>query len=336
MTGLALLRHWRVAVAALGWVAASGLTGCASVATQGAPPPPWDDARFAPEHAVPPPRALMAVDDAMRQYLAQRLKPAQLKTSPQRALLDALYQDGELKLDYDARHTLLSTQAFADRRGNCLSLVLMTAAFAEEMGLEVGFNQVNAPDTWQSKGNLLLRSGHVNLNLSRSARLDRAGYDPERALTVDFLPGQDLRALHMQRIPVTRVLAMYYNNRAAELLADGHLAPAYWHARAGLAQDPGFDGLRNTLGVVYLRAGALHLAASTFEQLLARQGDDGDALSNLAVVRDAQGRHAEALGLRARRPMGSAPPAEPAPVRRQGLAALKSPDKLRSGLPDLN
>jgi hypothetical protein len=45
-------------------------------------------------------------------------------------LFDALYGNGRLRLDYDSAMTRNATEAFAARSGNCLSLVLMTAAFA--------------------------------------------------------------------------------------------------------------------------------------------------------------------------------------------------------------
>ncbi len=52
--------------------------------------------------------------------------------------------------------------------------------------------------------------------------------------------------------------------------------------------------------MVYRRSGRLALAASVFEQLLVRQGDDPGVLANLALWRRDQGRLAEAAALQAR------------------------------------
>ena len=57
-------------------------------------------------------------------------------------------------------------EAFADRQGNCLSLVVMTAAFAKALGLPLQFNQARLDDSWSLQGDLLLASGHVNLTLT--------------------------------------------------------------------------------------------------------------------------------------------------------------------------
>lgn len=171
-------------------------------------------------------------------------------------------------------------------------------ASAGRLGLSGQFNEVDTAQSWTVRGDLLLRSHHVNLSL-----VDPRAAGPRGALlslTVDFPPGVDLQRVRMRPIELPRVLAIYYNNRAAETLAAGHVGEAYWLVRAALMQDPAFTPAHNTLGVVYRRSGRLALAASVFEQLLARQGDDPGVLANLALLRRDQGRLAEAAALRAR------------------------------------
>ena len=69
------------------------------------------------------------------------------------ALLEALYTQGELRLEYDARRTRTAAEAFDARMGNCLSLVIMTAAFATEMQLQVRFQDVLGIvfDSWDER-----------------------------------------------------------------------------------------------------------------------------------------------------------------------------------------
>jgi hypothetical protein len=52
-------------------------------------------------------------------------------------LLEALYNGSKtgLKLDYDASYTRNAAETYRDRAGNCMSLVIMTAAFAKELGM---------------------------------------------------------------------------------------------------------------------------------------------------------------------------------------------------------
>lgn len=303
------------------------LAGCAG--TGPAAPPAVDavqallaDADFGPPHPVPPPAQVLAVDEAMRAHLARRLPGTDRRAIRPRRLLEALYERNELLLEYDGRLTRDAAQAFADRRGNCLSLVLMTAAFARELGLEVQFNEVDTREPWVLQGDLALRSHHVNLTLV-DGRLP-AQHTAALALTVDFIPGVDLRQVRMRPIELPRVMAMYYNNRAAETLAEGRVAEAYWLARAAVLQDPGFAPGHNTLGVVYRRAGRLDLAAAVFEALLAHQGEAPGVLANLASVRQAQGRDDEAAALRQR--LARVEPGNPVPAE-VGPQAL-APDLL--------
>lgn len=298
----------RPALWALWLVGLSALQACATPEA-GAPPPAvvWADARFAaPEAGVLAPAALLSADAPMRQYLAghPRLGPRGLGDAVPLAqrLVQALSTPGELQLLYDERPpTRAAAEAFAERRGNCLSLVLMTAALARELGLRVEFNQVGTLALWRHEGDIALRSHHVNLSLESPMQRQLRGYASGAAWLVDFVPGQDLRRLPLQPISLARVQAMYYNNRAAELLAEGALAAAYWHLRQGLALDAAHDDSRNTLGVLYLRAGLLDQADATLAQVLQRVPTQTSALTNLALVREAQGRPDEARALRARR-----------------------------------
>ena len=313
-----------IAIAMLLWLA-----GCAS-----APPPPpvshlLDDALF--NHPARPDDAdaAMALDGPMRAYLAGTLARGVLQKGKARALTESLYghnvnndqnvsnghsgrsgQAGNgappaLRLDYDASSTRTAAQAFAARSGNCLSLVLMTAAFAREMGLEVQFQSAQLDEAFSRNGDLTLRSGHVNLLLSPRVTTARwqslpHGSDPDR-LQIDFLPASELQGLRSQPISESTVQAMFMNNRAAEALARRETAQAYAWAREALQRDPGFWPALNTLGVVYQRAGHLEPAAQAYEQLLSHRPADVATMWNLAQVRAAQGRDDEARRWTARR-----------------------------------
>src|SRR5439155_1542835 len=81
----------------------------------------------------------------------------------------------------------------------------------------------------------------------------RTLYDAAELMTIDFLPGAEMRALRTKPIDEQTIVAMYMNNRAAEALVRGRLDDAYWLAREAMRQSPGYRGSYNTLGVVYRR-----------------------------------------------------------------------------------
>lgn len=263
---------------------------------------------------------IFALSEPMKQYLRSEMAVHLRRKGPIYGLLDALYEKGELKLDYEASITRNAAQAFADRAGNCLSLVIMTAAFAKELGLQVRFQSAYLEEAFSRSSNLLLRSGHVNLSLGRNF-VDARGSPYENPLTIDFLPPEELRGLRVHEIPERTVVAMFLNNRAVEALVEHRLDDAYWLARAAVDRQPSFVGALNTLGVVYLRRGHFVPAAATFARVLEAEADHKPALANLARTYARLGRKEESLALYDR--LARLEPDPPYSFFNQGLAAMK-------------
>ncbi len=303
------------------------LAGCASLA----PAPP--EALLHDHLFDQPPRpadadAVLALSPPMLAHLqalrSQVGRPADLPL----ALGESLYKPGGLQLDYDASVTRNAAQAFAARSGNCLSLVVMTAAMAGALGVEVGFQEVQSGDLFRREGDLTLRTGHVNLVLGERARAQAWRHvNPElvrRQLVIDFLPQETARGLPAVPITPQRVLAMFMNNRAVESLLAQQPATAYAWAREALHADPGFAAAYNTLGVVYQRGGHLAQAAAVYERVLALDDRQVAAMGNLAQVRHGQGREAEALAWEQRRQ--ALEPVAPFHFLMLGQAALAAQD----------
>jgi Tfp pilus assembly protein PilF len=303
----------------------SVLTACASAPTP-PPKPAWQllhDERFAAVAPVLQAGEVFALSDNMKHYAATQLATVASRHDPRRALIDALYRPDQLRLSYDAGATRSAAQAFDARAGNCLSLVIMTAAFAKHMGLPVQYQTVLVEDTVNRSGDLVMLSGHVNLVMGRLPSVVRGG-ELEASLTIDFLPQQDLRGQRVQSISEATVVAMFMNNRAAEALADGRLDESYGWARQAVLHDPGFLASHNTLGVVYLRSGLLKEAEEVLRYVLARDGRSTTALSNLVRVLEVAGRLEEAHPLALR--LAELQPYPPFHFLDLGRAALQAGD----------
>lgn len=279
---------------------------CACTTPVSAPPPmaEFQDQLFnkAGGQAPPLPAQIIATDEAMRQMLNQKVKHS-LQTDVRRALYDAI-RFNDLKLEYDADKTKTSTEAFHSRSGNCLSLVLMTAALAKELGLNVHYQNVIADENWDRAGSLQFSIGHVNLILGQRSSMPAFNFrdlrNPDNYLVIDFLSADQAVLQKTEEISEQRVLAMYYNNRAVELMAQNQLDQAYWFSRAAIAQDPGFIPAQNTLGVIYRQHGDLKLAQTVFERLLQNTPDNTTTLNNLKSTLNASGQFAAAGQIQAR------------------------------------
>lgn len=275
-------------------------TGLVLGACASAPAPPaaigslFDDDAFAPPSVRIDPAEALALSAPMKRYLDEQIAPRLHRGSLNNSLIDALYTRGQLQLAYDAERTRSAAEAFDARAGNCLSLVLMTAAFARELGVAVRFQEAVGHETWARDGNLVMVAGHVNLALGvrpGAWRLNEPGAD---WVTVDFLPNVDLQRQRVWPIDEARVVAMYMNNRSAEALAGGRVDDAYWWARAAVERDPRFHSAHNTLGVVYLRRGLTGRAEAALRSALALDADNPQVLGNLVQVLQRLGRDDEA------------------------------------------
>jgi Tfp pilus assembly protein PilF len=287
-----MLRRWAVCGVTL------ALAACAAapVAPEPPRPPPglFEDAAFGVPRHAPDPQAVFALSPAMRKYVDEDIAGLLRQLGRQRGLADALHSKAHLRLEYDAELTRTAADAFDARAGNCLSLVVMTAALAKHLELPVTFQALTGQETWSRSGDLSIVNGHVNITLAKRP-LDRLNaYDADTLLRIDFaaLPIGRGQALHV--ISEATVLSMFMNNRAAEYLVRGAVDDAYAHAREAVRQDPTYAGAYNTLGVVYARRGLAGAAERAYREALVRDGQHKPALQNVARLLEGQGRAVEA------------------------------------------
>jgi len=306
-------------------------SACCVLAACATPPGPravvpevlFDDALFGPPTEPVGAERIFALSADMRDYVQTAMAPLVRKHGAQGALVEALYGKGQLKLEYESAVTRNAAEAFEARSGNCLSLVIMTAAFARELGLQVRYQSAYLEETWTRRGDLLLKSGHVNITLGQRIG-DYTASPLQLSLTIDFLPPEELRNLRTIEIRESLVAAMFMNNRAVEALVRGRLDDAYAWAREAVRADPWFLAAQNTLGVVYLRRGALAQAGAAFEHVLAADPKHTRALANQAEVASRSGRDDEAARLRAR--LAQLEPEPPLHFFNLGMAAMQRED----------
>jgi len=297
------------------------------------PPPPaiapvalFDDAAFAPSTEPIDPADVFKLTPEMQAYIDREIQPIARTKGLRTALTDALYTRSKLQLEYEASTTRNASEAFEARQGNCLSLVIMTGAFAQAMGLEVTFQQVTIDEMWSRTGDLYFMSGHVNLQLEHAFADKSSKFDRYSVYTIDFMPPPDTVGMHVHPISEQTVLAMYMNNRAAEALVAGQVDNAYWRAREAVRLDPKFLSAYNTLAVIYMRHGDAAHAHAVLDAALARVPDNPRMLANDAQALRKLGRVPEAAALEAR--LAKIEPYPPFFFYNRGEAALKAGDFL--------
>lgn len=274
--------------------------------------------------------AIFALSDEMNQYIQAGFRKDIDTKGLREGLFEALGKRAEMKIEYDATVTKNAAETFHTRSGNCLSLVIMTSAFAKHLGIDVTYQEVQAPTTWSRYGGLQFASGHVNIVLGK--RNDtfngwRIGQNLSagETLIIDFQPSDQLQGERAYPIDEKRVTAMFLNNRAAELISEQQLDLAYWYVREAILQDPWFTSALNTLGVLYQNTGHLLQAEQAYRQILASERNV-NTMHNLINLLQQEQRDGEALTLKAE--LARIQPVPPFHFLDQGIKAMNQADYL--------
>lgn len=274
------------------------LGGCA---TTQAPPPDTSglmaDALFDPPTETVTTEGLFTASPAMREYLHSTDFRRMSQRGGALGLIDALYTRGQLQLEYDSTATRSAAQTFESKSGNCLSLLIMTASFARELGLHASFQTVLSSDNWTRSGDLYLSNMHVNVALGRPSSRMNGLDDTSGFLMVDFLPPEEMKGFRVRPVDEDMVVAMYLNNRAAEALSEHRLVDAYWWARKAVAEHPSYTPAINTLAVVYQQRGHMELAEKAYRFALAQEPDSDVVMYNLVPLLAHVGKQAESQQL---------------------------------------
>lgn len=271
-------------------VVALSVCACAGRQPPGERPELFVDALFGPRPVLAEGDELFALDEPMLSYLRQSLARRSQRVGSRLALAEALRTD--LRLDYETTLTRTAAQAFEERAGNCLSLVLLAGAFAKQLDIPVIYQSVRGFDSWSRSDGITFLNEHVNLVLGLQPEPGRTVLF-ERPLTIDFVAPEDLPRQRTRPISEATLVAMFMNNRAAESLVNGEVRYAYWWARAAIEHDPSFRGAYNTLGVVYMRHGALPESERVLRFAYESEPGNAPVLANLVKLMSRQGRLGE-------------------------------------------
>lgn len=245
--------------------------------------------------AVPTAEALFALDPEFERQLRSP-EWQQLPTARRLdRLLATLYGPAREPFLYDTSGSTAAAETWRRRRGDCISLAVLTYAAARALGLPAQLQEVQVPRVLERRGRYDYVNFHVNVRV-RVASRDPMESPHTRDVTIDFDP-ETANAPRGRPIGEAAILARYANNIGVGLLARGDRAAAYAHLRAALAADPDFGGTYVNLAVLAREEGATAAAERWLREALARGDEHGTALAALHELLVAEGRMADAQPL---------------------------------------
>lgn len=211
-------------------------------------------------------------------------------------LLDAVFQpvsEGGMGLGmvYDNSRTRTVEEVWKERRANCLSLTAFFVAACKASGIEAKYAEPINTNRWKRSGNLVRLERHV-VTLIPMPPLDDA--------VADFLP-QLRRRMGSYLVTIlseARFRALFYSNRAVEMLDQGLKDQALAQAKLAVSTDPTSSMGWNTQGVVQQALGNGSESEACYRRAIALEPRDGTPVGNMEQLCRSQGRFEEALRFR--------------------------------------
>ncbi len=233
--------------------------------------------------------SIFALHDEALYFVSKRLMPISDDSERMKQLVKYIFDRTDFNLLYNSSANTNASDTFDKRAANCLSLSIMTYALAEAAGLNISFQEIVIPEYWTRQNGYSALNGHVNLKFSRAIRPGRSVIVAP-SIEVDFDPLSPKEKFPTRIISKNRVIAMFYNNKAAQALVEKNFARAYTYLTASFKADNLFIPSWNNLGVLYRQTGNAPQAELTYKMALKLNPNDLQLKENLAILYESTGR----------------------------------------------
>ena len=228
---------------------------------------------------------ILATDDSMRAFVADLLQ-IRNKAGRLRRLLQRMRDSGYFEIGYDAYSNLSAREAFAEKRGNCLSYTSLLIALAREVGLDASYQNVDVPPDYDSVNGMVVLIKHVNARVD-----DIPGRGP---VTLEF-SRKYANGIHDRHVVGDRFAAgLHYSNLAFSDGMAGDERGSFVYLRKAIEVAPDNPDFWTNLGVFYARRGHFDHAIAGYSRALGLDGDHRPAIRGLANAYAALGQDARA------------------------------------------
>lgn len=232
-------------------------------------------------------------DEAMIAFVDKHIMVNDSKYRKAEKLLKAIFDKQGISLDYQSNANLTAQQTFHQKRANCLSLTIMSYTLAKLANIDIEFQQVEIPEYWIRQQDYSLLAEHINLLIPPERQTDTRIIYGSDTLEIDFDPFTRKKLFDKHIIDKNTVLAMYYNNKAAQAMIDEHFTTAYAYLKQATKSDPNYSSAWANLGLLYRFNDEFDAAKQVYEHAISLDGNNLNVQSNLAVLLSVMGMHEE-------------------------------------------
>ena len=180
--------------------------------------------------------------------------------------------------------TYNSSTAMRLNKWNCMSLAVLTTAYANLLGLDLSYRHISTLPIFTQKDNVILSSSHVQTLIHDPSFVakDNLFYFSTPAIVIDYFPSEGNRT--GRKFSLDTFLAMYYKNIAADALTDKNLNRSFLYAIKAYHYDTENIETINLLAVIHRRSGDLKTAESIYKAGLNKGEPSIALLSNYIML----------------------------------------------------
>lgn len=200
------------------------------------------------------------------------------------ALTRFIFDEDGLHMQYqsDATHTV--AESFQSRRADCLGFTLLAVTLARASGLRATGQELDQVMARDVSADTLVQINHANTAIETDGR----------HFVIDVAADVVLAASAPHAVSDAHLLAMYYNNRAMDLMMQDKPDAADAWLQAALRADGNYANLWNNAGALAQRRGDAVAAERDFLHALNLSPKHSGALFNLIGLYRQIGRNAQA------------------------------------------
>ena len=213
-----------------------------------APFPELDNSHFVFQ-SVPTPDKLFALNDEQKEQFIHYFYSDENKGIPKNKRLANYLFDKLYHFDFLGK-TLTARQTLSSEAGNCLSLAILTKAFADIVGLETQYQRVNSPPIYYRKNNIMQTSGHVRTFVyAEKEPFEKNVITVSRpSVIIDYFP--DPGNVSGEFVSEEDFISMFYQNLAGEAIISEEFDTAFSYLQEALKQNIYNPDTLNTLAVL--------------------------------------------------------------------------------------
>lgn len=182
--------------------------------------------------------------------------------------------------------------ASTEHAGNCLSLAILTKAYASLVDLKVEYRKVNSKPVYSRHDGIVTVSSHVQTHVHAPAKVsdDKFQFFFSKVI-IDYFPSS--KSSLGDPVDDADFVSMYYQNLAAKALMLKDLDLAYSLLAAAMQLSPNNIETLNTLAVLYKKSGDNASAESIYKYALKHTKGSVSVLSNYMILLEESNRYGE-------------------------------------------